>query len=204
MLTKVDEQSGSKMPSEADGRSMYELVGGMETFHRLAEAFYRRVEADTLLRPMYPGDLWGRHYRARMRQEATRSAEKSRIGADSTGAGHAEGADGNVETAAECAGTEDEASGDDHAHGLCSPVDRLAAFLAQFFGGPQLYSDQRGHPRLRMRHTRFKIGQAQRDAWLGHMCAAIQQVGIEEPIASVMRQYFDQASTFLINAETPS
>jgi len=82
---------------------------------------------------------------------------------------------------------------------LCSPAGTLAAFLGQFFGGPTDYSDNRGHPRLRMRHVRFHIGQAERDAWLKHMCAAIEEVGIEEPAASVMRQYFGQASTFLIN-----
>jgi hemoglobin len=138
-------------------RSMYEIAGGKETFQQLAAAFYRRVETDALLRPMYPDNLWG-HKRS---QNAS--------GTQSAG------------------------------QGLCSPVDALAAFLAQFFGGPPEYSDARGHPRLKMRHVRFHIGQAERDAWLTHMCAAIEEVGIEEPVASVMRQYFDRASTFLIN-----
>jgi hemoglobin len=86
-----------------------------------------------------------------------------------------------------------------HGEGLCSPIDRLAAFLAQFFGGPPVFSDQRGAPRLKQRHVKFKIGQAERDAWLTHMAAAIDEVGIEEPARSLMRQYFSQASTFLIN-----
>jgi hemoglobin len=141
--------------------STYENVGGRETFQRLAEAFYRRVETDALLRPMYPKNIWGHR-------------SSGRPGAGTAG------------------------------KGLCSPVDTLAAFLAQFFGGPPDYSDQRGHPRLKMRHVRFKIGQAQRDAWLTHMYAAIDEVGIEEPSRSLMRQYFDQASTFLINAPEAS
>jgi hemoglobin len=81
-------------------------------------------------------------------------------------------------------------------------VDTLAAFLAQFFGGPPAYSDERGHPRLKMRHVNFKIGQAERDAWLTHMSAAIDEVGIEEPVRSLMRGYFDKTSTFLINQAT--
>jgi hemoglobin len=42
-------------------------------------------------------------------------------------------------------------------------------FLAQYWGGPRTYSDERGHPRLRLRHVRFRIGRAERDAWFGHM-----------------------------------
>ena len=137
--------------------SVYEIVGGKETFQRLAEAFYRRVATDMLLRPMYPKNMWDRTHTAR------RSTVK--------------------------------ASG----RGLCGAVDTLAAFLAQFFGGPPEYSEARGHPRLKMRHVKFHIGQAERDAWLTHMCAAIDEVGIEEPVRSLMRGYFDRTSTFLIN-----
>lgn len=142
-------------------RSVYEIVGGEETFLRLAEAFYRRVETDTVLRPLYPKNLWDHG-----------SAGGSPDLSDKTS--------------------------------LSSPVYSLAAFLIQFFGGPTHYSDQRGHPRLKMRHVDFKIGQAQRDAWLTHMCAAIDEVGIEEPMRSLMRQYFADTSTFLINAPAPA
>jgi hemoglobin len=141
--------------------SVYELVGGGETFQRLAEAFYRRVGTDPLLRPMYPKNTWDGPHRTKDTGGATSPK------------------------------------------GLCSAIDRLAAFLAQFFGGPQAYSDARGHPRLKMRHVRFHIGQAERDAWLTHMCAAIDEIGIEEPIRSLMRQYFDRTSTFLINQAEP-
>lgn len=72
-------------------------------------------------------------------------------------------------------------------------------FLRQFFGGPTDYSTQRGHPRLRMRHQPFRIDQQARDAWLSHMLAAIDEVGIEEPAKMFMRNYFERASTHLIN-----
>lgn len=76
-------------------------------------------------------------------------------------------------------------------------------FLIQFFGGPADYSQQRGHPRLRMRHAPFAIDQAARDAWLGHMLAAIDEVGITEPARSLMRDYFERGSTFMINRMLP-
>jgi hemoglobin len=72
-------------------------------------------------------------------------------------------------------------------------------FLSQFFGGPQQYAQERGHPRLRMRHDRFPIDHAIRDRWLGHMLAAIDEVGIEEPIRTIMRDYFERASEHMIN-----
>ena len=118
--------------------TVFEQVGGMDIFRWLADAFYTRVEADALLRPMFGQDL-----------------------------------------------------GEAREH--------LALFLAQYFGGPATYSEQRGHPRLRMRHMPFKIGRAERDAWLRHMLAALDEVGIPEPAHTAMRAYFDHAATFLIN-----
>jgi len=82
---------------------------------------------------------------------------------------------------------------------LAEPRERLALFLAQFFGGPQTYSESRGHPRLRQRHVPFQIGQAERDAWMGHMRAAIDESDVAEPAREVMLKYFEDASTFLIN-----
>ncbi len=119
-------------------RTLYKQLGGMEPFQQIAAAFYRRVETDDLLRPMYPEQL-------------------------------------------------DDAR------------QRFALFLAQFFGGPNDYSALRGHPRLRMRHLPFAIGQAERDRWLAHMLAAVDEVGIPEPARSVMTGYFSSASTFMIN-----
>jgi hemoglobin len=118
--------------------TVYDLVGGEETFRRLVHAFYERVYADQLLRPMFPAD---------------------RAGAE----------------------------------------ERLALFLMQYFGGPTTYSERRGHPRLRMRHFPFAIGAAERDAWLGHMLAAIDATGIAEPARTAMRDYFDGAATFMVN-----
>ncbi len=75
----------------------------------------------------------------------------------------------------------------------------LALFLSQFFGGPPEYSIRRGHPRLRARHLPFVIDKRERDAWVMHMLAAIDEVGIEEPARGHMRTYFQEAATFLIN-----
>ncbi len=72
-------------------------------------------------------------------------------------------------------------------------------FIRQYFGGPGEYAGLRGHPRLRMRHAPFTIGQRERDAWLGHMLAAIDDVGIAEPARSAMRDYFARAATHMIN-----
>ncbi len=59
--------------------------------------------------------------------------------------------------------------------------DRLALFLMQYWGGPPTYSQQRGHPRLRMRHHPFKIGPGERDAWLRAMRIAVDEAGLSEP-----------------------
>ena len=76
---------------------------------------------------------------------------------------------------------------------------RLAAFLAQYWGGPPHYSMERGHPRLRMRHARFPIGQAERDAWVSHMIAAVRATEVSSTDASLLIGYFEHTSTFLMN-----
>jgi hemoglobin len=76
-------------------------------------------------------------------------------------------------------------------------------FLVQYFGGPTWYSDERGHPRLRMRHMPFPIDQAAQEAWLTHMLDAIDEVGIEEPARGVMRDYFQRAASFMVNRHMP-
>jgi hemoglobin len=76
-------------------------------------------------------------------------------------------------------------------------------FLVQYFGGPSDYNTQRGHPRLRMRHLPFAIGQRERDAWVENMLAAIDEAGIQEPMRGYMRKYFDDAGTFLMNQLPP-
>jgi hemoglobin len=75
-------------------------------------------------------------------------------------------------------------------------------FLTQFFGGPPRYNNQRGYPRLRMRHAPFPIDQAARDHWLAHMLAAVDAVGITEPSRSLMKDYFVRASAAMMNAES--
>lgn len=123
--------------------TIYDLVGGTRAFQRLVDAFYARVEADAVLRPLYPESL-------------------------------------------------DE------------PKQWLALFLAQYFGGPTTYSEQRGQPRLRARHLRFVISQRERDVWVRLMLEALDEAGIDEPARREMRRYFEDAATFLINREAPS
>jgi hemoglobin len=76
---------------------------------------------------------------------------------------------------------------------------RLRLFLIQYFGGPQTYSEERGHPRLRMRHLPFAIDRAARDAWMGHMTEALASVDLPASARSEMQRYFEDAATFLIN-----
>jgi len=63
-----------------------------------------------------------------------------------------------------------------HADDLSSTKEVLKRYLGEWMGGPPLYSHERGHPRLRQRHLRFKIGEAERDAWLGCMRGALDEV----------------------------
>ena len=76
---------------------------------------------------------------------------------------------------------------------------RLALFLAQYFGGPPTYSQERGHPRLRLRHLPFAIGRAERDAWMRHMDAAVRAEGLPAPLEATLLDYFERAATFMIN-----
>jgi hemoglobin len=121
-----------------DARSLFDAVGGAETFGRIVERFYEGVENDPVLRPLYPGDL---------------TASKR----------------------------------------------HLALFLSQYFGGPSTYSEERGHPRLRMRHFPFAIGQRERDAWVRHMTAAVAAESLPSSVRDALLDYFDRAATFLIN-----
>jgi len=76
---------------------------------------------------------------------------------------------------------------------------RLTGFLVQYWGGPTTYSDERGHPRLRMRHQPFVIGARQRDAWYSHMEGAVRARGLDPPVEDVVLEYFDRAATAMIN-----
>jgi hemoglobin len=122
--------------------NVFEQAGGEPVFRALVDAFYAKVEADPLLRPMFPDDLTpGKQYQL--------------------------------------------------------------LFLMQYFGGPETYSAVRGHPRLRMRHMPFPIDENAQRAWLKHMLAAIDDVGIAEPSRSIMRTYFERGSAFMINQFAP-
>jgi hemoglobin len=80
------------------------------------------------------------------------------------------------------------------------PRDRLALFLMQYWGGPTTYSDTRGHPRLRMRHAGWQIGPREREAWLSHMLAAVDQLDVPEEAREQLRDYLQGAAHSLMNA----
>jgi hemoglobin len=124
--------------SSIDTDTIYEAIGGAETFWRIVENFYNAVHADKPLYAIYPQDL----------EESKRT---------------------------------------------------LALFLIQYFGGPRDYSDERGHPRMRMRHAPFAIGQAERDGWMHHMTNAVKAEELPPEIEAAMLQYFDRTATFMMN-----
>jgi len=119
--------------------TLFEAVGGTKYFERLVDDFYDRVEADQVLRPLYPQDLGPSRWRTCM-------------------------------------------------------------FLVQYWGGPTTYSDERGHPRLRMRHFPFQIGIVERDAWLKHMTDAVAGSDVAPELADMLNEYFERASTAMINS----
>jgi hemoglobin len=86
---------------------------------------------------------------------------------------------------------------------LSSATERLTLFLIQYWGGPATYSERRGHPRLRLRHQPFAIGRRERDAWMGHMTAAVDSLGLTPPLRKALVDYFETASTAMINQPAP-
>lgn len=76
----------------------------------------------------------------------------------------------------------------------------LALFLGQYWGGPTTYSEQRGHPRLRMRHNGFLVGPRERDAWLAGMAAAVDDVEVPEALRQRLLDYFAMAANHLLNS----
>jgi hemoglobin len=77
--------------------------------------------------------------------------------------------------------------------------ERLRDFLVGRFGGPMRYVQKRGHPRLRMRHGRFRIDQAARDRWVSLMEAALEEASLPPDATALLRQFFHDSATFLIN-----
>lgn len=82
---------------------------------------------------------------------------------------------------------------------LANAAVRLRLFLIQYWGGPSTYSELRGHPRLRMRHTPFAIGLAEREAWLGHMRVAVESLDLPRDVRDALLEYFETASLAMIN-----
>jgi len=123
--------------------SITDLAGGPDAFVRLVGAFYDRVTADAVLRPMYPEDL--------------------------------------------------------------EPGKRhLALFLAQYFGATDLYSSERGHPRLRMRHAPFPIDQDAAARWATHMLDAVADQGFPPEVRSAIEEYVVRATPTLVNRLPPA
>lgn len=81
--------------------------------------------------------------------------------------------------------------------------ERLRMFLEQYWGGPRTYSDQRGHPRLRMRHAPFQIGFLERDAWLRCMHTAVAEIDtatLDDAHRRAMLDYFEMAAQSMVNS----
>jgi hemoglobin len=76
---------------------------------------------------------------------------------------------------------------------------RLTLFLAQYWGGPTTYNEERGHPRLRMRHAPFAIGGEERDRWLVHMRDAVASLDPPDDVRAALERYFDMAAESMRN-----
>jgi hemoglobin len=77
---------------------------------------------------------------------------------------------------------------------------RLRMFLEQYWGGPRTYSEQRGHPRLRMRHAPFRIGPIERDAWLRCMRIAVDEANLDDEHRAMLWQYLEMAAASMVNS----
>ncbi|MBA0049796.1 globin [Streptomyces sp. AJS327] len=78
--------------------------------------------------------------------------------------------------------------------------ERLTLFLIQYWGGPRTYSEQRGHPRLRMRHAPFTVDKAAHDAWLRHMRDAVDSLDLTPEQDRTLWDYLVYAAGFMINS----
>jgi hemoglobin len=84
-------------------------------------------------------------------------------------------------------------------HDLAGAEQRLRDFLIGRFGGPPRYIEQRGHPRLRMRHMPFKLDGAARDRWVALMEKALDEAALPAEVTSLLREFFAATATFLRN-----
>ena len=87
-------------------------------------------------------------------------------------------------------------------HDLAAAEVRLRDFLVGRFGGPSRYIEQRGHPRLRMRHMPFAVDRRARDRWMQLMSEAMVDAGLPPEADALLRAFFDEVSTMLINRAT--
>ena len=82
---------------------------------------------------------------------------------------------------------------------LAGARERLRMFLEQYWGGPTTYSQQRGHPRLRMRHAPFRVNPDARDRWLSHMREAVVSLRLAPMLESVLWDYLERAAWSMVN-----
>ena len=88
-----------------------------------------------------------------------------------------------------------------HPDDLAPARRRLTLFLAQYWGGPDTYTTERGHPRLRIRHLSFAIGGAEGDRWLEHMRAAVAELDPPPEVARALLEYFDMGAEAVRNRD---
>lgn len=81
-------------------------------------------------------------------------------------------------------------------------AERLLMFLEQYWGGPHTYSEQRGHPRLRMRHAPFHISEVERDAWLRNMKSAVDELEMQPDLKQQLWDYMLMAANSMVNQPT--
>src|SRR5438132_6762697 len=86
---------------------------------------------------------------------------------------------------------------------LSAATERLTLFLIQYWGGPATYSEQRGHPRLRMRHAPFLIDAAATSRWLACMRASLDEQALPPELDGLLWQYFETAAPAMINTVAP-
>jgi hemoglobin len=82
---------------------------------------------------------------------------------------------------------------------LAGAKERLRMFLEQYWGGPTTYSQQRGHPRLRMRHAPFRVNPDARDRWLAHMRVAVESLRLAPMLESMLWDYLERAAWSMVN-----
>jgi hemoglobin len=86
------------------------------------------------------------------------------------------------------------------AEDLEGAIQRLTGFLEQYWGGPGTYSEQRGHPRLRMRHLPFRVNPDARDRWLSHMRSAVDSLELAPLDDATLWGYLDRAAHAMVNS----